>query len=68
MRFSNQLLETSAFYLDFYDYAKDDFETCTQYFGHLMQTLDDCGDKDLADSIEKSFRSLIDAATAGAAS
>ena len=63
LRMSNQLLQTAAFYLDFYEYAKDDFETCSQYLGHLMQTLEDCGDKDLADRIEDSFRSLLSAAT-----
>ena len=65
LRFSGELLRTASFYLDFYEYSKDDFETCTQYLGHLIQTLDDCDDKETADKVEADFRSLLDAATAG---
>ncbi len=64
LRMADQLLSTAAFYLDFYDYAKDDFETVTQYLGHLIQTLDECGDKETADKVEASFHALLDAVKA----
>jgi hypothetical protein len=65
LRFANELLRTSAFYLDFYDYAKDDFETCTQYLGHLLQTLDECEDKETADQVEEAFKALLDSVKEG---
>jgi hypothetical protein len=65
LRFANELLRTSAFYLDFYDYATDDFETCTQYLGHLLQTLDECGDKETADQVEEAFKALLDSVKEG---
>ena len=65
LRFANELLRTSSFYLDFYEYSQDDFETCTQYLGHLLQTLDECEDKETADKIEAGFKALLEAAKEG---
>ncbi len=58
VRYANELLISAGFYLDFYSYAKNDFETCGRYLYYLTDTLVKYGEKELAGEIEKSFEGL----------
>lgn len=60
MRFSNKLLQSINFYMDFYDYAKSDFEHNVKILLMTADIADESGDKETADAINKSFNDLID--------
>ena len=64
----NNLLVSSRFYLEFYDYAQSDFELCGQYVYYLQDIVNSAGDKELADQIGKNFEALIDYVNGGAGS
>jgi len=55
----NELLVSSRFYIEFYDYAKSDFELCGNYVYYLEDVVRSAGDKDLADKIAGNFEQLI---------
>ena len=57
------LLESSQFYIDFYEFAKDEFENCGSYIYYLADVLTENNDKALADKITDGFATLIDIAT-----
>ena len=63
----NSLLESARFYLEFYEFAQDEFEICGQYIYFLQDEVRNGGDEDLAKKIGNSFEALIDIATGGAA-
>ena len=63
----NSLLESARFYLEFYEFAQDEFELCGQYIYFLQDEVRNGGDADLAKKIGNSFEALIDIATGGAA-
>ncbi len=58
VRYANELLISANFFLQFYSYAKSDFETCGRYLYYLTDTLEDYGEKELADKIVQSFETL----------
>ena len=62
VRLANQLLVSSQFYLQFYAYAKDDFEMCGRYIYHLGDLLREHGETEMADKIEASLKALLEAA------
>ncbi len=59
----NELLVSSRFYLEYYDYAKSEFELCGQYVYYLQDIADAMGDKDLAERIGSHFEALMDYVT-----
>ena len=61
--FFNELLVSSRFYLEYYDYAKSEFELCGQYVYYLQDIADSRGDKDLAERIGSHFEALMDYVT-----
>jgi len=58
-----ELLVTARFYLEFYDWAKDDFEMAGNYIYLLSDALKDGGDSEMAKTIEDSFMGLLNAAS-----
>jgi hypothetical protein len=58
---SRCLLEDARFYLEFYDYAKDEVETCGNYIYLLSDTLKDMGKLGLAPDGEKRSKELEEA-------
>ena len=64
----NNLLVSSRFYLEFYDYAQSDFELCGQYVYYLQDIVNSAGDKELAGQIGKNFEALMNYVSGGAGS
>ena len=62
----NNLLVTSRFYLEFYDYAQSDFELCGQYVYYLQDIVNSAGDKELAERIGNNFEALMNYVNGGA--
>lgn len=57
--FFNELLVSARFFLEFYEYAKSDFDTVTQYIYYLQDVVQKAGQEDLAKNIGDSFESLV---------
>ena len=55
----NGLIESAGFYLEFYDYAKSDFELCGNYIYYLQDALTRAGDKELAQKMDSNFNALL---------
>ena len=60
---SNELVVSTKFYLEFYEFAKDDFELCANFILYLSDAVREAGDKELADKMEENLSLLIKAAT-----
>jgi len=58
-----ELLVTARFYLEYYHWSKDDFELAGNYIYLLSDTLQQYGDKDMADTIENALTNMIDSAS-----
>ena len=58
-RFSDQLLASTNFFLEFYDIAKNDFEMCCNCFYYLADTLKLYGDKVLSDTLMEQLTGLM---------
>ncbi len=58
-RFSDQLLTSTNFFLEFYDIAKNDFEMCCNCFYYLADTLKLYGDKVLSDTLMEQLTGLM---------
>lgn len=65
---ANELLYSARFFLEFYDYAAEDFDLCRRYLYYLSDEMEKYGDKELADEVEKRFNQLIRSATGDTAS
>ena len=57
------MLESAQFYLDFYEYAKDEFENCGSYIYYLADILRENDDNSMADKITDGLAMIIDIAT-----
>ena len=64
VKYADELLASSAFYLEFYSFAQDEFELCGNYVYYLADVLKGAGEKELGTQIEKKFSDMIDSATA----
>ena len=64
VRFSDELLSATRFYLEFYSFAKDEFELCGNYIYYISDVLKAAGEKDLSERIEKNFADMVGSATA----
>lgn len=62
-KLGSELLVTAKFYLEFYDWAKDQFELAGNYLYLLTDALKSGGDKEMAETIENAFVELISAAS-----
>ena len=59
------LLETARFYLEFYEWASDEWEMTTSYIYLLADILSDGGDQALADSLKSTLEEMVDVAVGG---
>ena len=62
----NDLLESARFYLEYYEYAKSDFELVGNYVYYLEDAVKSAGDTELAERISHNFDALLDFATGNA--
>ena len=54
------LLASSRFYLEFFEYGKNEFDICGSYVYFLADVMKDGGDQDMSDKLTESFSKLID--------
>ena len=59
VKIGDDLVESARFYLEFYDYARHDFDLCGQYIYYLADILRKNGDKEIAQQLEDNFELLI---------
>ena len=63
-KYADEVLAAATFYLEFYSWAKDEFELCGNYIYFLADSLKAGGEKELGESVEKGFSDLIASAKA----
>ncbi|MBR1705228.1 MAG: DUF2723 domain-containing protein [Bacteroidales bacterium] len=63
VRLSGDLMESARFYLEFYDLAGSEFESCSRCIIYLADVLKQYGDQELSDQLTTSFNTLIKVAT-----
>ena len=59
-----ELLKTAGFYLEFYEFAPDDFELAGNYIYYLSDVFKDAGDTELGEKLESSLNSMLEVAAA----
>ncbi len=59
-RFTDELFVSTDFYLNFYDFAKSQFETCFNCISYIAELAELNGDKEYADGIRERFNDLLD--------
>ena len=59
----NELLRSAKFYIEFYDWAREDFEIVGQYVYFLADVMKQGGDADLAKQLTDGLVALVDAAS-----
>ncbi len=59
-RFADELLVSANFFMRYYDYASDYFESVCNYLGNLAVIVEGGGDKDLADSITSRLETMFE--------
>jgi len=62
VKMSNELLTNARFFLEFYEWGKDDFDLAANYLYLLADVLKRNGDKEIADQISDSFNGMLDSA------
>ena len=62
MRMGAELLATARFYLEFYDWAREEFELAGQYVYFLADVLKAGGDDDLSKALSDGLVALVDTA------
>ena len=60
---SNELIVSTQFFIEYYEYANDKFELCANYIYYLAETLTDNGDGELAEKIKDNLATLIKVAS-----
>jgi hypothetical protein len=63
LKLAEGLMESSRFYLEFFDYASSNFESCHRCILYLADVFKQYGDKDLSDRLLDSLELLVRAAT-----
>ena len=58
-KLADGLLDSSRFYLEFYDYASSNFENCHRCIVYLADIFEKYGDKDLSDQLLDSLELLV---------
>ena len=59
-RFADELMDSAGFFLSFYDYRPDEFNTVFTYIQNLQYVYDAGGNKALADELDARITALID--------
>ena len=57
--FVDELFVSMNFFLEYYDIAKKEFESCYNCVSYLADVTDHFGDKDFADQISKRFNDMV---------
>jgi len=57
--FVDELMVSANFFIRFYDYAKNDFETACKYIYYISDTLKDNGNEELGKNMEDKLNELI---------
>ena len=60
-RFADNLFDSTIFFLEFYDYARPEFENCYKVLQYLADLSDHHGNKDLGTSIRDRFNQMVEA-------
>ncbi len=60
IRFVDELFVSCNFFLEYYDFAKDDFESCYKCISYVADLADFYGDKDFAEEVRERFNSMLD--------
>jgi hypothetical protein len=63
LKLAEGLMESSRFYLEFFDYASSNFESCHRCILYLADVFKQYGDKELSDRLLDSLEVLVKAAT-----
>ena len=63
VRLANDLTGAAKFYLEYFEFAQDQFELCANYIYYLADVFEDGGDKELSDQIKDNLSMLIKAAS-----
>jgi len=63
--FSADLLETTRFYLEFFEFGKDQFDTCGSYIYYMADIFRNNGHQDMAAKLTESLGQMLDWATGG---
>ena len=58
-RFADELLVSAKFYMEFYDYARSNFEATCHYIFYVADILKQNGDNEEAEAMEKSLDDLV---------
>ncbi len=58
-KFAGQILPSAAFFLNHYDFARQNFEHCYNYIGILADVVEHYGDEQLAEDIRSSYNDII---------
>ena len=59
-RFADELMVSAAFFLNNYDYAKKEFDTCYTTLSYLADLADHYGDTEFAALVRANFNALLD--------
>ena len=59
-RFIEEIFTSTEFFLNWYDLAKDEFESCYNCISYVAELTDHYGDTGFADEIRNRFNSLLD--------
>ncbi|MBQ5867921.1 MAG: hypothetical protein IIW68_01145, partial [Lachnospiraceae bacterium] len=59
-RFIDELFVSTEFFLEYYDFAKREFESCYSCISYVADLTDHFGDKEYAEEIRNRFNSLLD--------
>jgi len=58
-RFCEETYQSAEYYMDFYEYAKSDFESNCQYIYYVADILRDNGEEELGDQLEAELRNRL---------
>ncbi len=59
-RFTDELFVSTLFFLEYYDYAKAEFESCYKCISYVAELADFYGDSEFADEIRNRFNSMLE--------
>jgi hypothetical protein len=60
-RFADDVFDSTIFFLEFYDYARPEFENCYKILQYLADLSDHHGNKELGTSIRDRFNQMVEA-------
>ena len=65
MKLGNELLKSITFYMEFYDVASSDFDTCCQFLYYLIDEMDAGGAKKETAELKRNLLSILQAGSTG---